>query len=156
MVQFYQNGGAFMHPLLLLMLIGIALGLFKLFQLYRVRRASRPFINEVAEDLVRQTFPPVIDRCASTPGPVASVIRSGLLSRQKGIETMRSIMSAVGDIEYAFLERGLSWMNFIIVIAPLLGFTGTVWGMVIAFEQIRIEDNISPAVVAGGISQALL
>jgi len=156
MVQLYQDGGAFMHPLLILMLIGIALGLFKLFQLYRVRQSSHPLINKIAADLGQQAFPPVIERCASTPGPVASVIRSGLLSRQKGINTMRSIMSAVGDIEYAFLERGLSWLNFIIVIAPLLGFTGTVWGMIVAFQEIKVEQEISPAIVAGGISQALL
>ena len=56
----------------------------------------------------------------------------------------------------AFLESGMVWLAFIIVVAPLLGFTGTVWGMIVAFEDIKVANDISPAVVAGGISQALL
>jgi biopolymer transport protein ExbB len=56
----------------------------------------------------------------------------------------------------AFLEKGMIWLGFIIVIAPMLGFTGTVWGMIVAFDSIKTANDISPAVVAGGISQALL
>ncbi|MCB0262925.1 MAG: MotA/TolQ/ExbB proton channel family protein, partial [Calditrichaeota bacterium] len=59
-------------------------------------------------------------------------------------------------IQTALLERGMIWLGFIIVAAPMLGFTGTVWGMVEAFKAIQMVDDISPAVVAGGISQALL
>jgi len=156
MVELYILGGAFMHPLLLLLILGIALGLFKLFQLYTVRNRSGKLLVNISKDLKKDSLRPALSACEKTPGPVASVVHAGLVRYQKGGAGMQSAMTAVGDIEYAFLERGLSWLNFIIVVAPLLGFTGTVWGMVVAFERIRLENEIGPAVVAGGISQALL
>ncbi|MGH1364129.1 MAG: MotA/TolQ/ExbB proton channel family protein [Calditrichia bacterium] len=156
MVELYLMGGAFMHPILLLLIMGIALGIFKLLQLLIVRGKSRTLLNGIGTVLKKDTLDAALGKCEKTPGPIASVLHAGLIRYQKGGAGMSSTMSAVGDIEYSFLERGLSWLNFIIVVAPLLGFTGTVWGMVVAFEQISLVDDVSPAIVAGGISQALL
>ena len=70
-------------------------------------------------------------------------------------EAEKAIQNA-GGIEMAFLEKNMIWLNAVITIAPMLGFTGTVVGMIAAFDAIKAANDISPAVVAGGISQALL
>ena len=94
--------------------------------------------------------------CSKTRGPIASIFSAGLMRIDRGVEAVeKSIMSA-GTIEMAFLEKNLIWLSTIIGMAPMLGFTGTVWGMIAAFDSIMRANDISPSVVAGGISQALL
>jgi biopolymer transport protein ExbB len=79
------------------------------------------------------------------------------LSRaDKGLQNVEKAITNAGSIEMAFLERGMAVLSTVIVLAPMLGFTGTVWGMIAAFDAIKTKNDISPAVVAGGISQALL
>ena len=69
---------------------------------------------------------------------------------------MEKAITTAGSLEMAFLERGMIVLSTVIVLAPMLGFTGTVWGMVQAFDAIKVQNDISPAIVASGISQALL
>jgi biopolymer transport protein ExbB len=83
-------------------------------------------------------------------------MHAGLSRAKDGIESAEKAITNAGSIEMAFLERGMIWLGFIIVVAPLLGFTGTVWGMIEAFDAIKKANDISPSVVAGGISKALL
>ncbi|MFQ6618298.1 MAG: MotA/TolQ/ExbB proton channel family protein [Fidelibacterota bacterium] len=94
--------------------------------------------------------------CANTRGPVASIFHAGLSRASRGIGEVEKAIENAGTIEMAFLERGLIWLATIATIAPLLGFTGTVQGMVKAFQDIKEANDISPSIVAGGISIALL
>jgi biopolymer transport protein ExbB len=94
--------------------------------------------------------------CENTRGPVASIFHAGLSRVDHGLEQVeKSIMNA-GSIEMAFLEKGLVWLATVISVAPMLGFTGTVWGMIQAFDDIAAANDISPTIVANGISVALL
>ena len=74
----------------------------------------------------------------------------------RGLDEVEKAIQNAGAIEMAFLEKNMIWLNAVITIAPMLGFTGTVVGMIAAFDAIKAANDISPAVVAGGISQAFL
>src|SRR3970282_2840829 len=89
-------------------------------------------------------------------GSIASVFQAGLLRANDGIEAAEKAIISYGGIEMAFLEKGLVWISLCISLAPMLGFTGTVQGMIEAFDAIKEAKNISPQIVAGGISVAML
>ncbi|MBN1638335.1 MAG: MotA/TolQ/ExbB proton channel family protein, partial [Ignavibacteriales bacterium] len=94
--------------------------------------------------------------CENTRGSISSVFHAGLLRADEGIEAAEKAIMAYGSIEMTFLERGLIWISTFIAIAPMLGFTGTVQGMIEAFDAIAEQNQISPSIVAGGIAKALL
>ena len=87
---------------------------------------------------------------------MAAIFYAGLNKMNKGLDEVEKAIQNAGAIEMAFLEKNMIWLNAVITIAPMLGFTGTVVGMIAAFDAIKAANDISPAVVAGGISQALL
>ena len=94
--------------------------------------------------------------CEQTRGPVSAIFHAGLSRLHRGLAEVEKAIQNAGAIEMAFLEKNMIWLNAVITIAPMLGFTGTVIGMIKAFDAIKAANDISPAVVAGGISQALL
>lgn len=156
MVQLFQQGGGFMWPILVFFVIGIALGLAKMWTLWRAGINTRRFIERVRTALKEGGTDAALEVCESTRGPVASIFHAGLMRAKEGVELVEKAITNAASIEMAFLEKGMIWLGFVIVIAPMLGFTGTVWGMIVAFDSIKTANDISPAVVAGGISQALL
>ena len=156
MIGLYHEGGSFMHPILILWIVGFATGIAKLFLLFNAGINTRKFMTTIRKKLMKNHFSEALEVCESTRGPVASVIHAGLARGSDGVDGAEKALMNAGSIEMAFLDRGMTWLGFIIVVAPLLGFTGTVWGMIEAFRAIKAEDNISPAIVAGGITQALL
>ena len=97
-----------------------------------------------------------MELCEQTQGPVSAIFHAGLSRLPRGLADVEKAIQNAGAIEMAFLEKNMIWLNAVITIAPMLGFTGTVIGMISAFDAIKAANDISPAVVAGGISQALL
>lgn len=156
MVELFKQGGDFMWPILVFLIFGIAIGLAKVWTLWRAGINTRRFIETIRTSLKEGGTEGALEICENTRGPVASIFHAGLIRAKEGIDYVEKSITNAGSIEMAFLERWMIWLGFIIVIAPMLGFTGTVWGMIIAFDSIRTANDISPAVVAGGISQALL
>ncbi len=156
MLRLYIEGGFFMHPILVLLIFGIAIGIVKLITLWRANVNTRKFMAQLRSALKEGGVDAALEVCENTRGPVASILHAGLSRAKEGIEHVEKAITNAGAIEMAFLEKGMIWLGFIIVIAPLLGFTGTVWGMIVAFDAIKTANDISPAIVAGGISQALL
>jgi biopolymer transport protein ExbB len=156
MVRYYQEGGFFMHPILVLLIIGIAIGIAKIITLLKAGINTRKFIGSLRSSLKEGGVEQALNLCEDTSGPVASILHAGLSRAKEGIEYVEKAITNAASIEMAFLERGMVWLGFVIVVAPLLGFTGTVFGMIVAFDSIKAANNISPAIVAGGISQALL
>jgi biopolymer transport protein ExbB len=156
MVDLYIQGGGFMHPILVLWIAGLAIGIAKLILLFRAGVNTRKFLARTREALKQEGVSGALEVCERTHGPVASIMHAGLSRAKDGIESAEKAITNAGSIEMAFLERGMIWLGFIIVVAPLLGFTGTVWGMIEAFDAIKKANDISPSVVAGGISKALL
>src|SRR3989339_59071 len=94
--------------------------------------------------------------CRNTRGPVASIFYQGLDRHDEGIEMVEKSVVAYGGVQAGLLEKNLSWIALFIALGPMLGFLGTVIGMVAAFDAIKVAGDISPALVAGGISVALI
>ncbi|MBL7074057.1 MotA/TolQ/ExbB proton channel family protein [candidate division KSB1 bacterium] len=156
MVKMFIQGGGFMWPILICLVAGIAISIERLISLQLASVNTRKFLGMIKEALVSTGVKGAIERCARTRGPVASIFHAGLIRADRGIEHVEKAITNAGSIEMSMLERGLVWLSTIIAIAPMLGFTGTVYGMVLAFQAIEKANDISPSVVASGISVALL
>jgi biopolymer transport protein ExbB len=156
LTQKYNDGGLFMHPILGCLIVGLALCFERLWTLSRARINTKDFIIQVKKALESGGVDAAMDVCSKTRGPVASVFQAGLLRANEGIEAAEKAIMTYGGIEMGFLERGMIWISLFITLAPMLGFTGTVQGMITAFDAIKEAAQISPSIVADGISIALL
>lgn len=152
----FEAGGGFMYPILASLALGLAFCFERLWTLSRSKTNTKKFIVNVKRSLDEGGIESAKELCANTRGPVASVFYAGLLRADEGLEAAEKAIIAYGGIEMGFLERNMIWISTFITIAPMLGFTGTVQGMVEAFDSIKEAAQISPAVVADGISVALL
>ncbi len=156
MVEKFVQGGAFMWPILFLLVFGFAISLERLWTLTRASVNTRKFLAKVKEALTNGGVTEALEVCQNTRGPVASIFHAGLMRADRGIEHVEKSITSAGSIEMAFLERGLIWLATVISVAPMLGFIGTVQGMIGAFDAIAAANDISPTIVASGISVALL
>lgn len=156
MVKMFIDGGAFMWPILILFIIGLAISVERLFSLTKASINTRKFLEKVKGALKAGGIDAALEVCSKTRGPVAAIFHAGLLRSSQGVEAAEKAISTAGSIEMAFLERGLIWLQTIVSLAPMLGFTGTVQGMILAFDAIAAANDISPTIVASGISVALL
>ena len=152
----FEAGGGFMYHILASLALGLAFSFERLWTLSRSKTNTKKFIVNVKRALDEGGIEGAKELCANTRGPVASVFYAGLLRADEGLEAAEKAIIAYGGIEMGFLERNMIWVSTFITIAPMLGFTGTVQGMVEAFDSIKEAAQISPAVVADGISVALL
>ncbi|NUQ80305.1 MAG: MotA/TolQ/ExbB proton channel family protein [Bacteroidetes bacterium] len=155
-IQKFNEGGLFMWPILVCLIIGLSVAIAKLWTLNRASINTRKFLVEVKQALDEGGIKAAEEKCANTRGPIAAVFQAGLLRAEEGIDAAEKAIVAYGQIEMSFLERGLIVISTMISLAPMLGFTGTVQGMVDAFDAIKAAKDISPDVVAGGIAVALL
>ncbi len=152
----FEAGGGFMWPILFCLVLGLAFSLERIWTLTRSKTNTKKFIVQVKRALDDGGVEAAKELCSSTRGPVASVFHAGLLRADEGLEAAEKAIIAYGGIEMGFLERGMIWISTFITVAPMLGFTGTVQGMIEAFDAIKEAAQISPAIVADGISVALL
>jgi len=156
MLELFHQGGLFMYPILILFILGLAISLERLFTLTNASINTKKLLTRVTKGLQEGGVQRAMDICTKTRGPVASITLAGLLRIDEGIENVEKAISNAGTVEMAFLERGLVWLATIVSIAPMLGFTGTVSGMIRSFRDIAAANDISPTIVASGISEALL
>lgn len=159
LLQVFADGGVFMYPLLLCSLLALGVILAKSYTLWLAARRSRELLERV-EALGRSgRLEEALRLAAETPGPVAAILLAGLRrigeARTKRREVER-VMQATGAIELGFLERGLTALATVSNVAPLLGFLGTVAGMITAFGAIAEAGQIEASLVAGGIKVALI
>jgi biopolymer transport protein ExbB len=113
-------------------------------------------LNRIDEQLADGNIEEAKEVCKKTSGPTASVLYEGLNKADKGAESVEKAIISYGSVQMGLLEKGLVWISLFIAIAPMLGFMGTVIGMIGAFEDIEAAGDMSPSVVAGGIKVALL
>jgi len=156
LVRYFNEGGDFMWPVLIILVIGLAIAFERVISLNRADVNTRKFIVAVKGALEESGVSGAEEVCADTRGPVASVFQAGLLRVDEGIDAVEKAVVAYGSIEMSFLERGLVWLSLFIALAPMFGFLGTVIGMVAAFDAIEAAGDISPSLVARGIKIALL
>lgn len=156
MVDYFLKGGVFMYPILVTLIIGILFSIERLWTLTRSSINARRFNQRIKDALNDGGVDKAIEVCSHTRGPIAAVLHAGLIRAGRGIEAVEKAIMTAGTLEMAFLERNLVWLATVISIAPMLGFLGTVSGMVNAFDAIAKANDISPSLVAAGISEALL
>lgn len=156
MVDLFLQGGPFMWPILALLVFGLMITLERIYTLTKASLVTKRFIPRINKALEDKGVDAALEVCKETPGPIAEVFHAGLSRADQGIEVVEKSIETAGSIEMAFLEKGMIWLSTVITVAPMLGFAGTVSGMVRAFQDIAAANDISPAVVASGISEALL
>ncbi len=156
LVNYFNQGGEFMWPVLIILIVGLAIAFERVIQLILADVNTRKFIVRVKEALEQGGVSAAEQICAETRGPVSAVFQAGLMRSDEGIESVEKAVVAYGSIEMSFLERGLVWLSLFIALAPMFGFLGTVIGMVAAFDAIEAAGDISPSLVARGIKIALL
>jgi len=156
MIDWFLKGGVFMWPLLACSIVGVGLTFERWYTLSRARINTRRFMDHLLGALRDQGVDGALEICTRTRGPIAAILHSGLMRADKGPDAVAKAIESAGVIEMSFLQRSLIWLASIAAIAPLLGFLGTVSGMIHAFDAIAAADQVSAKVVASGISEALI
>lgn len=155
--QKYIEGDPFwMTPVLICLIIGLALSIERVVYLNLSTINTKKFLDEVETALKNGGVEAAKDVCRNTRGPIASIFYQGLDRSEEGIEVVEKSVVSYGGVQMGFLEKGLSWLSLFIALAPMLGFLGTVIGMIFAFDKIVEDGQVSPTTVAGGIKVALL
>ena len=156
MVQYFIDGGAFMWPILVSLVFGLGFALERAYSLIVSSIDSQKFFIDISDTIKKSGVDTAVELCNNTRGPVAEIFHAGLSRAHRGLAEVEKAIQNAGSLEMAFLEKNMIWLNTVITVAPMIGFTGTVVGMIDAFDAIKAANDISPAVVAGGISKALL
>lgn len=156
MVQYFIDGGAFMWPILVSLVFGLGFALERAYSLVVSSIDSQKFFTDISDTINESGVDSAVELCNNTRGPVAEIFHAGLSRAHRGLAEVEKAIQNSGSLEMAFLEKNMIWLNTVITVAPMIGFTGTVVGMIDAFDAIKAANDISPAVVAGGISKALL
>ena len=154
--QFIDGGPFFMSFVLLALVLGLALVIERIIYLAMSTSNNDQLLADVEAALNNGGVEAAKDVCRNTRGPVASIFYNGLDKMNEGIDMVDKAIVSVGSVENGKLERGVSWISLFIALAPMLGFMGTVIGMIDAFDAIEAAGDISPSLVAGGIKVALL
>lgn len=154
--KFIQGGWGFMLPILICLIIGLALSIERIITLNIASVNTEKLLMKVDDKLKAGDVNGAMEVCRSTQGPTASVLFEGLKNAKYGPDAVEKAIVSYGSVQMGLLEKGLVWISLIIALAPMLGFFGTVIGMVEAFDNIERVGDISPTIVAGGIKVALL
>ena len=153
---FIQGDWRFMTFVLVCLILGLAFCIERIITLNIATTNTDKLLERIDENLKAGDLQGAMEVCKSTQGPTASVLYEGLKSADGGPEAVEKSIVAYGGVQMGLLEKGLVWISLFIAIAPMLGFMGTVIGMIQAFDRIEAVGDLSPAVVAGGIKVALL
>jgi len=154
--KFIEGDPTYMTPVLICLILGLAVALERIITLNLSTTNTKKLLSKVESALEQGGIEAAKDVTKNTKGPVASIFTQGLMRYTEGIEMVEKSIIAYGSVEMGRLEKGLVWISLFISLAPMLGFMGTVIGMIGAFDAIQAAGDISPSLVAGGIKIALL
>jgi biopolymer transport protein ExbB len=154
----FKQGGPMMWVLLFFSIFGLAVIVAKFISLAAAKQNARKFMTKIVNELNSNNVEGAIAHCQRTRGPVASIVAAGLDKYSRGADAVlvEKAIERAGVIELSILERGLVWISTVANVAPVVGFLGTVTGMINAFNAIAAAGEIDPSVVASGISEALI
>ena len=154
--KFIEGSAGFMSLVALALVIGLAFCIERIIYLTLSEINAKKFMETICRKIEEDDIEGAKDICRNTRGPVASICYQGLLRIGEKIENIERSVVSYGSVQMANLERGCSWIKLCITIAPSLGFLGTVIGMVMAFDDIRVAGDISATIVASGMKVALI
>jgi biopolymer transport protein ExbB len=153
---FIEGGAGFMGAVLLCLIFGVALAIERIIYLNLATTNTDKLLKKMEDALNEGGIEAAKEVCRNTRGPVASIFYQGLDRADEGIEVVEKSVVSYGSVQMGLLEKNLSWISLFIAIAPMLGFMGTVIGMIAAFDSIQLAGDVSPTLVAGGIKVALI
>ncbi len=153
---FIEGGAGFMGTILLCLILGLAIAIERIIYLNLATTNSEKLLIRVEKALKEEGIDSAKEICRNTRGPVASIFYQGLDRAHEGVEMAEKSVVAYGGVQMGLLEKNLSWISLFIAIAPMLGFLGTVIGMIAAFDAIEQAGTVSATIVAGGIKIALI
>ena len=156
MVQLFLDGGGFMWPILIVFIFGLAFVIERIYHLLKGMKTDLSFAEKISKNILDDGLDSAKQNCQTGLGPVANLCAAALDRASLGVSEAEKSLEQSGNLEMSNLEKNMTWISLSIAIAPMFGFLGTVWGMIEAFNDIKMANDISPAVVAGGISVALL
>jgi biopolymer transport protein ExbB len=154
--KFIEGGPEFMGIVLICLILGLAIVIERVIYLNMATTNTNKLMKEVEEALNSGGVSAAKEVCRNTSGPVASIFYEGLERSGEGLDVVEKSVISYGSVQTGLLEKGISWISLFIALAPMLGFMGTVIGMIGAFDAIAAANNISPSIVATGIKVALL
>jgi len=154
--KFIEGTALWMSPILICMIIGLAFIIERIFYLNLATVNSKKLLSKLDEALKSGGVEKAKQVCRDTKGPLAGIFYQGLDRADEGLESMEKALVAYGGVQIGRLENNLSWISLFIAIVPMIGFLGTVVGMVLAFDDIERAGDISPTIVAGGMKLALI
>lgn len=155
--QFIQGGWQFMGIVLLCLILGLAVAIERIITLNLATTNTKKLLSDIDGALgSKGGVEAAKEICKNTRGPVASIFVQGLMRASEGIDMVEKSIISYGSVEMGKLEKGMVWISLFISLAPMLGFMGTVIGMIGAFDAIAEAGDVSPSLVAGGIKIALL
>ncbi len=153
---FIQGGPPYMWPILFCMVFGLAISIERIITLNMATTNTKKLLTSIEDALAKGGVEAAKDVTKNTRGPIASIFTQGLMRHHEGIDMVEKSIVSYGGVEMGRLERGLIWISLFISLGPMLGFFGTVIGMIFAFDAIEAAGDISPQVVAGGMKVALI
>jgi biopolymer transport protein ExbB len=154
--KFIEGGPSFMSFVLIALILGLALAIERIIYLNLATTNTKKLLQKIEDALASGGVNAAKEVCRNTRGPVASIFYQGLDRYDEGVDVVEKSVIAYGGVQAGLLEKGLSWIGLFIALAPMLGFLGTVIGMIGAFDAIEVAGDISPTLVAGGIKVALI
>jgi biopolymer transport protein ExbB len=154
--KFIEGGAMFMSFVLLALIFGLAICIERIIYLNLASTNTKKLLQNLESALSEGGVEAAKEVCRNTRGPVASIFYQGLDRFDEGIEVVEKSVISYGSVQMGLLEKGLTWISLFIALAPMLGFMGTVIGMIEAFDNIQAMGTISASAVAGGIKVALI
>lgn len=154
--RFIEGGPGFMGIVLLCLILGLAIAIERIIYLNLATTNTKKLAQSVEDALNSGGVEAAKEVCRNTKGPVASIYYQGLDRVDEGIDAAEKAVVSYGGVQMGQLEKNVSWLSLFIALAPMLGFMGTVIGMIQAFDRIEAAGDMNPALVAGGIKVALL
>ncbi|MBN2349881.1 MAG: MotA/TolQ/ExbB proton channel family protein [Bacteroidales bacterium] len=154
--KFIEGGAVFMGFVLLCLIFGLALAIERIIYLNLSKTNTDSLLDKIEEALETGGVEAAKEVCRNTRGPVASIFYQGLDRMDEGIEVVEKSIISYGSVQMGLLEKNLGWISLFIAVAPMLGFMGTVIGMIQAFDAIRIAGDVNAGLVAGPIGVALI
>ncbi len=154
--RFIEGGPGFMGIVLLCLILGLAIAIERIIFLNLSTTNTKKLTQDVEDALNSGGVEAAKEVCRNTKGPVASIFYQGLDRTDEGIDAVEKAVVAYGGVQMGQLEKNVSWISLFIALAPMLGFMGTVIGMIQAFDKIEAAGDMQPSLVAGGIKVALL
>lgn len=153
---FIEGDWVWMSPVLIVFIFGLAFCIERIITLNLATIDTEKLLTSIDQKLEKGEMDQALNLTRNSPGPSASILHEGLKNVDKGPEYVEKAIINYGSVQMGLMEKGLVWISLFISLAPMLGFLGTVVGMIQAFEKIEAAGDLSPSIVAGGIKVALL